>query len=79
MVFYFSMWFFGFSHSSSCHPIGERFGLMKVKVAVGKTLSTGFFKKKIRKILGGEFAPCHLVFRECHHSGEGIKIDLRGI
>jgi hypothetical protein len=78
-MFCFLFVFLWFYHSSSCHPIGARFGLMKVKVAVGKTLSTGFFKKKIRKILGGEFAPCHLVFRECHHSGAGKKIVLRGI
>jgi hypothetical protein len=37
---------FGFSHSSSCHPIGERFGLMKVKIAWEESLSTGFFKKR---------------------------------
>jgi hypothetical protein len=79
MCGFFYVWFFGFSHSSSCHPIGARFGLMKVKIAWEESLSNVFFKKKIRKILGGEFAPCHLVFRECHHSGAGKKIVLRGI
>jgi hypothetical protein len=61
MVFYFSMWFFGFSHSSSCHPIGARFGLMKLKVAWEFALSTGFFKKRSGKFWG-EILPLVTLF-----------------
>jgi hypothetical protein len=67
MCGFFYVWFFGFSHSSSCHPIGARFGLMKVKIAWEESLSTGFFKKRSGKFSGNDstgkdrlrFAPCH--------------------
>jgi hypothetical protein len=42
---------FGFSHSSSCHPIGERFGLIKIKIAWEKSLSNVFFDMERKKIL----------------------------
>jgi predicted small integral membrane protein len=41
---------FVFYHSASCHPIGARLGLMKVKIAWGDCLSTGFFNGERKKI-----------------------------
>jgi hypothetical protein len=53
----FSMCVFGFSHSASCHPIGARFGLMKVKIAWEILSSSVFLCPNEKKIS----APCHLV------------------
>ncbi len=42
--------FFGFYRSASCHPIGARFGLMKVKIAWKFGMSNDFFNMERKKI-----------------------------
>jgi hypothetical protein len=60
MVFYFLCGVFGFSHSASCHPIGARFGLMKVKIA-WEILSSSVFLCPNEKRFG-PLSPCQAAF-----------------